>query len=36
VLESIYGYTMKHPIKQFFDDAARRMVEEFIRGERLR
>jgi len=27
---------MKHPIKQFSDEVARRMVEEFIRGERLR
>ncbi len=36
VLESISGYTMKHPIKQFSDEAARSMVEEFIRGERLR
>jgi myo-inositol-1-phosphate synthase len=36
VLESISGYTMKHPIKQFSDEVARRMVEEFIRGERLR
>ncbi len=36
VLESISGYTMKHPIKQFSDETARRMVEEFIREERLR
>jgi myo-inositol-1-phosphate synthase len=36
VLESISGYTMKHPIKQFSDEEARRMVEEFIRGERIR
>jgi myo-inositol-1-phosphate synthase len=36
VLESISAYTMKHPIRQFPDDVARRMVEEFIRGERLR
>ncbi|OPY69212.1 MAG: Inositol-3-phosphate synthase [Syntrophorhabdaceae bacterium PtaU1.Bin034] len=36
VLESISGYTMKHPIKQFPDDIGRGMVEEFIRGERLR
>ncbi len=36
VLESISGYTMKHPIHQFPDDVARRMVEEFIRGERYR
>ncbi len=36
VLESISGYTMKHPIHQYPDDVAREMVEEFIRGERLR
>ncbi len=36
VLESISAYTMKHPIKQSPDDVAREMVEEFIRGERLR
>jgi myo-inositol-1-phosphate synthase len=36
VLESISGYTMKHPIRQYPDDVAREMVEEFIRGERLR
>ena len=36
VLESISGYTMKHPIKQFPDDVARRMVEEFISGARYR
>jgi myo-inositol-1-phosphate synthase len=36
VLESISGYTMKHPIRQFSDDIARRMVEEFIKGERFR
>ncbi len=36
VLESISGYTMKHPIHQFSDDIARRMVEEFISGERYR
>ena len=35
-LESISGYTMKHPIRQYPDDVARRMVEEFIRGERYR
>lgn len=36
VLESISAYTMKHPIRQFPDEAARAMVEEFIRGERSR
>jgi myo-inositol-1-phosphate synthase len=36
VLESISGYVMKHPIKQFPDDVARSMVEEFIRGNRVR
>ncbi len=36
VLQSISAYTMKHPIKQFPDEAAREMVEEFIRGERER
>jgi myo-inositol-1-phosphate synthase len=36
VLESISGYTMKHPLHQFPDDVARRMVEEFIKGERFR
>jgi myo-inositol-1-phosphate synthase len=36
VLESISAYTMKHPIKQFQDEVAREMVEEFIRGERER
>ncbi len=36
VLESISGYTMKHPIHQFPDDIARRMVEEFISGARYR
>ena len=36
VLESISAYTMKHPIKQYPDDIARAMVEEFIRGERTR
>ena len=36
VLESISGYTMKHPIHQYPDDVARRMVEEFIKGERFR
>jgi myo-inositol-1-phosphate synthase len=36
VLESISAYTMKHPMRQAPDDVAREMVEEFIRGERLR
>jgi len=36
VLESISAYTMKHPIRQYSDDLARSMVEEFIRGERDR
>ena len=36
VLESISAYTMKHPIRQYPDDVARNMVEEFIRGERDR
>jgi myo-inositol-1-phosphate synthase len=36
VLESISAYTMKHPIRQFPDEAARSMVEEFIKGERER
>ena len=35
-LQSISAYTMKHPIRQFTDDTAREMVEEFIRGERER
>jgi myo-inositol-1-phosphate synthase len=36
VLESISAYTMKHPIKQFTDNIARNMVEEFIKGDRER
>jgi len=36
ILESVSAYTMKHPIRQFSDEAARQMVEEFIRGERER
>jgi myo-inositol-1-phosphate synthase len=36
VLESISAYTMKHPMKQFPDKVARKMVEEFIKGERVR
>lgn len=36
VLESISAYTMKHPIRQYPDEIARTMVEEFIRGERER
>jgi myo-inositol-1-phosphate synthase len=34
VLESISAYTMKHPIRQYPDEVARVMVEEFIRGDR--
>jgi myo-inositol-1-phosphate synthase len=36
VLESVSAYTMKHPIRQFPDEVARQMVDEFIRGERER
>lgn len=36
VLESISAYTMKHPIRQYPDEIARVMVEEFIRGVRER
>jgi myo-inositol-1-phosphate synthase len=36
VLQSVSAYTMKHPIRQFPDEIARRMVEEFIQGERER
>lgn len=36
VLISPSAYFMKHPIKQFPDEEARDMVEEFIRGERER
>lgn len=36
VLISPSSYFMKHPIKQFPDEEAREMVEEFIRGERER
>lgn len=36
VLESISAYTMKHPLRQYPDETARTMVEEFIRGERER
>jgi myo-inositol-1-phosphate synthase len=36
VLESISAYTMKHPLRQFSDEIARGMVEEFIRGDRER
>jgi myo-inositol-1-phosphate synthase len=36
VLESISAYTMKHPIRQYPDEEAREMVEQFIRGERER
>lgn len=34
VLESVSAYTMKHPMHQYPDDVARRMVEEFIEGKR--
>jgi len=36
VLESISAYTMKHPMNQYPDEMARKMVEEFIKGERAR
>ena len=36
VLESISAYTMKHPLCQYPDETARRMVEEFIQGDRER
>ncbi len=36
VLESVSAYTMKHPLKQYPDEVARTMMEEFIRGERER
>lgn len=36
VLESVSAYTMKHPIRQYPDEIARQMLEEFIRGERER
>jgi len=36
VLESISAYTMKHPLRQYPDEIARTMVEEFIRGDRER
>ena len=35
-LTSISAYTMKHPPKQFTDDEARDMVDEFIAGKRER
>lgn len=35
-LTSISAYTMKHPPKQFTDDEARIMVDEFIAGKRER
>ncbi|NOZ24515.1 MAG: inositol-3-phosphate synthase [Nitrospirae bacterium] len=35
-LTSISAYTMKHPPQQYPDNTARRMVEEFIAGERER
>ncbi len=36
VLISISAYTMKHPPKQFRDEKAKQMVEEFIQGKRQR
>lgn len=36
VLESVSAYTMKHPMRQFPDEIARQMVEEFISGKRGR
>ena len=35
-LTSISAYTMKHPPQQFPDNTARKMVEDFISGERER
>jgi myo-inositol-1-phosphate synthase len=35
-LESISAYAMKHPPRQFPDDVARTMVEQFIEGKRER
>jgi len=35
-LESISAYTMKHPPKQYTDDIASEMVDEFIEGKRER
>jgi len=35
-LNSISAYTMKHPPRQFTDNEARQMVEEFILGQRER
>lgn len=35
-LSSISAYTMKHPPRQFTDNEARQMVEEFILGQRER
>jgi len=34
VLISPSAYFMKHPMKQFSDEEARDMVEEFIAGKR--
>ncbi|HIQ06288.1 MAG TPA: hypothetical protein EYH31_11505 [Anaerolineae bacterium] len=36
VLESASAYLMKHPPRQFPDEEARQMLEEFIAGERER
>lgn len=35
-LESASAYLMKHPLKQFNDEEAKKMVEEFIEGKRER
>ena len=35
-LESASAYLMKHPLRQYSDEEARRMVEEFIDGKRER
>jgi len=35
-LISLSSYLMKHPMTQYPDDVAKRMVEEFIKGERER
>lgn len=36
VLTSVSAYLMKHPPKQFQDEVAKRMLEEFIEGKRER
>ncbi len=35
-LESASAYLMKHPLKQYFDNKAQKMVEEFVEGKRER